>query len=100
MTAAHDGDADTMEYTRLGRTALQVSRLCLGTLNLGVRTTREEAFALMDEALERGVNFFDTADQYGWQEHKGFTEELIGDWLAQGAAGASGWCWAPRCSTR
>ncbi|GHC13690.1 MULTISPECIES: aldo/keto reductase [Streptomyces] len=84
MTAAHDGDADTMEYTRLGRTALQVSRLCLGTLNLGVRTTREEAFALMDEALERGVNFFDTADQYGWQEHKGFTEELIGDWLAQG----------------
>ncbi|CAM5313097.1 aldo/keto reductase [Streptomyces pilosus] len=83
MTATHDG-ADAMAYTRLGRTALQVSRLCLGTLNLGVRTTREEAFALMDEALERGINFFDTADQYGWQQHKGFTEELIGAWFAQG----------------
>ncbi|MFI6033534.1 aldo/keto reductase [Streptomyces sp. NPDC051315] len=73
-----------MAYTRLGRTALEVSRLCLGTLNLGVRTTRDEAFALMDEALERGVNFFDTADQYGWQRHKGFTEELIGAWFALG----------------
>lgn len=84
MTAASDEDAGTVECTRLGRTALQVSRLCLGTLNLGVRTTREEAFALMDEALERGINFFDTADQYGWQRHKGFTEELIGEWLALG----------------
>ncbi|MFD5424745.1 aldo/keto reductase [Streptomyces sp. NPDC127084] len=84
MTAAGDGGADAMEYTRLGRTALQVSRLCLGTLNLGVRTTQEEAFALMDEALERGINFFDTADQYGWQRHKGFTEELIGAWFALG----------------
>lgn len=84
MTATGDRGGDAMAYTRLGRTALEVSRLCLGTLNLGVRTTREEAFALMDEALERGVNFFDTADQYGWQRHKGFTEELIGAWFALG----------------
>ncbi|MFI1019110.1 aldo/keto reductase [Streptomyces sp. NPDC020965] len=73
-----------MLYRQLGRTALKVSPLCLGTLNLGVRTTRDEAFALMDEALEQGINFFDTANQYGWQVHKGLTEEIIGEWFAQG----------------
>ncbi|TNM34616.1 aldo/keto reductase [Streptomyces sedi] len=73
-----------MPYSTLGRTALRVSRLCLGTLNLGVRTSKEEAFALLDEALERGVNFVDTADQYGWQVHRGFTEELLGEWFARG----------------
>ena len=73
-----------MRYTRLGRTALEVSPLCLGTLNLGVRTTREEAFRLMDEALEHGINFFDTANHYGWQVHRGLTEELIGAWFARG----------------
>ncbi|WP_328846848.1 aldo/keto reductase [Streptomyces sp. NBC_00258] len=73
-----------MLYRKLGRTALNVSPLCLGTLNLGVRTTRDEAFALMDEALEQGINFFDTANQYGWQVHKGLTEEIIGEWFAQG----------------
>lgn len=73
-----------MPYVQLGRTALRVSRLSLGTLNLGVRTTKDEAFALMDDALDRGINVFDTADQYGWQVHKGFTEELIGEWFAQG----------------
>ncbi|QSB16030.1 aldo/keto reductase [Natronosporangium hydrolyticum] len=73
-----------MEYVRLGRTALKVSPLCLGTLNLGVRTTREEAFELMDAALEHGINFFDTANHYGWQVHRGLTEELIGEWFAQG----------------
>lgn len=73
-----------MLYRKLGRTALHVSPLCLGTLNLGVRTTRDEAFALMDEALDRGINFFDTANQYGWQIRKGLTEEIIGEWLAQG----------------
>ncbi|WP_341721233.1 aldo/keto reductase [Micromonospora sp. FIMYZ51] len=73
-----------MPYTRLGRTALQVSRLCLGTLNLGVRTTEEEAFELLDDALERGVNFVDTANHYGWQRHNGYTEELLGRWFARG----------------
>ncbi|MER5355650.1 aldo/keto reductase [Kitasatospora sp. NPDC002551] len=73
-----------MEYTYLGRTALQVSRLCLGTLNLGVRATKDESFEIMDRALERGINFLDTANQYGWQVHKGFTEELLGEWFAQG----------------
>ncbi|MET9247293.1 aldo/keto reductase [Nonomuraea sp. NPDC003804] len=74
-----------MRYARLGRTALKVSRLCLGTLNLGVRTTEAEAMALMDEALEQGINFFDTANHYGWQIHRGLTEEIVGAWFARGA---------------
>ncbi|MFG2895038.1 aldo/keto reductase [Streptomyces sp. NPDC048248] len=73
-----------MEYTYLGRTALQVSRLCLGTLNLGVRATKEESFEILDRGLDRGINFLDTANQYGWQIYKGFTEELLGEWFAQG----------------
>ncbi len=73
-----------MQYTRLGRTALQVSRLCLGTLNLGVNLPKPDSFALLDTALDEGVNFVDTADQYGWQVHRGWTEELLGEWFAQG----------------
>ncbi|AUS81209.1 aldo/keto reductase [Actinoalloteichus sp. AHMU CJ021] len=73
-----------MHYERLGRTALKVSRLCLGTLNFGVRTTKDDSFALMDEALEQGINFFDTANHYGWQVHRGMTEELVGEWFASG----------------
>jgi NDP-hexose 2,3-enoyl reductase len=73
-----------VHHTTLGRTALQVSRLCLGTLNFGVRTTRQDSFALMDEALEQGINFFDTANQYGWQVHRGLTEEIIGEWFELG----------------
>jgi NDP-hexose 2,3-enoyl reductase len=73
-----------MDYIRLGRTALQVSPLCLGALNFGVRTTVPEAHDLMDAALAHGINFFDTADHYGWQVHRGLSEEIIGDWFAQG----------------
>lgn len=73
-----------MEYTRLGRTGLQVSRLCLGTMNFGPQTTEAEAFAIMDKALELGINFFDTANAYGRHMGKGFTEQVIGRWFAQG----------------
>ncbi|MBT2426321.1 aldo/keto reductase [Streptomyces sp. ISL-112] len=73
-----------MRYTHLGRTALQVSAICLGTLNLGVRADDEESHAILDTALDRGVNFIDTANQYGWQKHKGYTEEFLGGWFAQG----------------
>ncbi|MFG3440064.1 aldo/keto reductase [Nonomuraea sp. NPDC047897] len=73
-----------MQHTHLGRTALEVSRLCLGTLNLGINMTRAESFQLLDEALAREMNFVDTANHYGWQVHRGMTEELIGDWFAQG----------------
>ncbi|MCP4405529.1 MAG: aldo/keto reductase [bacterium] len=73
-----------MEYTYLGRTGLQVSRLCLGTMNFGPYTSEKDSFAIMDRALELGVNFFDTANVYGGDNGKGQTEEIVGRWLAQG----------------
>ena len=73
-----------MEFTQLGRTGLKVSRLCLGTMNFGPQTSEAESFAIMDKALELGINFFDTANVYGQPRGKGVTEELLGRWLAQG----------------
>ena len=73
-----------MQYTSLGRTGLQVSRLCLGTMNFGPQTTKEDSFKVMDRALEHKINFFDTADVYGWARGEGITESIIGDWFAQG----------------
>ena len=73
-----------MEYTYLGRTGLKVSRLCLGTMNFGPYTTEEDSYAIMDRALELGINFFDTADVYGWKLGEGVTEQIIGRWLALG----------------
>jgi aryl-alcohol dehydrogenase-like predicted oxidoreductase len=73
-----------MQYTRMGRTGLQVSRLCLGTMNFGPQTTEEDSFAIMDRALEHGINFFDTANVYGWKKGEGITEQIIGRWFAQG----------------
>lgn len=73
-----------MKYSNLGRTGLEVSRLCLGTMNFGPHTTEEDSFAIMDEALERGINFFDTANVYGWKRGEGVTEQIIGRWFKQG----------------
>lgn len=71
-------------YVRLGRSALRTSRLWLGTVNFSGRVEDDAALRLMDHALDRGINCFDTADIYGWRLYKGHTEELIGKWLAQG----------------
>lgn len=73
-----------MKYTSLGRSGLQVSRLCLGTMNFGPHASAEESYAIMDRAHEHGINFFDTADVYGWQKGEGITEKIIGDWFAKG----------------
>ncbi|WP_027341862.1 aldo/keto reductase [Hamadaea tsunoensis] len=73
-----------MEYTNLGRTGLKVSRLCLGTMNFGPKTTEPDSFAIMDRALEHGINFFDTANVYGWKIGEGITEQIIGRWFEQG----------------
>ncbi len=73
-----------MEYTQLGRTGLKVSRLCLGTMNFGPQTEEKDAFAIMDKALELGINFFDTANVYGWKIGEGLTEQIVGRWFAQG----------------
>jgi aryl-alcohol dehydrogenase-like predicted oxidoreductase len=73
-----------MQFTQLGRTGLQVSRLCLGTMNFGPHTEEKDSFAIMDKALELGINFFDTANVYGWKIGEGITEQIVGRWFAQG----------------
>jgi aryl-alcohol dehydrogenase-like predicted oxidoreductase len=73
-----------MEYTHLGRTGLSVSRICLGTMNFGPVTERVDAYRIMDHALAAGINFFDTANVYGWGENRGLTETILGEWFAQG----------------
>ena len=82
-----------MQYTHLGRTGLRVSRLCLGAAcygyvsgnlfgNLGM--SEDTSLQLMDLALEHGINFFDTADVYGWDQGVGLSEGVIGRWFALG----------------
>jgi aryl-alcohol dehydrogenase-like predicted oxidoreductase len=73
-----------MQYTRLGRTGLSVSKLCLGTMNFGPVTSQPDSFAIMDKALELGINFWDTADVYGWKQGERITEKIIGDFFEQG----------------
>ncbi|WP_067457268.1 aldo/keto reductase [Actinomadura macra] len=73
-----------MDYTQLGRTGLKVSRLVLGTMNFGPETGEADSHSIMDAALDAGVNFFDTANVYGWAADKGRTEQIIGSWFAQG----------------
>jgi len=72
-----------MQYTTLGRSGLRVSRLCLGTMNFGPETSEADSFAIMDKALDSGLNFFDTANVYGWKQGEGVTEQIIGRWFAQ-----------------
>ncbi|WP_432102879.1 aldo/keto reductase [Streptomyces sp. bgisy091] len=73
-----------MKYTQLGRTGLKVSRLVLGTMNFGPQTDETDSHAIMDAALDAGLNYFDTANVYGWGEDKGRTESIIGNWFSKG----------------
>jgi len=73
-----------MEYRRLGRTDLNVSLLCLGTMTWGQQNTEADGHAQMDYALEQGINFFDTAELYSIPprpETQGSTERIIGSWF-------------------
>lgn len=74
-----------MNYTYLGRSNMEVSRICLGTMHFGSRTSEEESFRIMDRALDLGINFFDTANVYGGSGNQGRTEEIIGRWMQQGS---------------
>ncbi len=75
-----------MKKNRLGRTGVEVTELCLGTMTFGTQTPEREAHAQMDLALERGINFVDTAEMYPVnpvsRETVGRTEEIIGNWNA------------------
>jgi aryl-alcohol dehydrogenase-like predicted oxidoreductase len=73
-----------MQYVRLGRLGVKVSRLCLGTMNFGPQTSEADSHGIMDRALEVGITFFDTANVYGWKRGEGVTEQIVGRWLAQG----------------
>ena len=73
-----------MQYSQLGQTDLQVSRICLGTMTWGEQNKRDEAFAQMDYALTQGINFFDTAELYPIPPDGrtyGQTETIIGEWF-------------------
>lgn len=72
-----------MKYRQLGRSALRVSELCLGTMNFGPRTSEAESFQILDAAVGAGINFVDTANQYGGRLGVGTTETILGKWLAQ-----------------
>lgn len=73
-----------MQTTRLGRSGLSVSRLCLGTMNFGPETSEADSCAILDRALELGIDFVDTANVYGWKKGEGWTEQILGRWFAQG----------------
>ena len=74
-----------MEYTCLGRTGLHVSKLCLGTRAFGNSCDEKESFRIMDAALDAGINFFDSADNYGKAtNNEGITETILGHWFHQG----------------
>lgn len=73
-----------MQYVHLGRSGIKVSRLCLGTMNFGPETSEADSFAIMDRALELGINFFDTANVYGRKVGEGWTEQIVGRWFGQG----------------
>lgn len=76
-----------MKYVSLGRTGVQVSPLCLGTMNFAHRTSEEEAVAMLDQAIEQGINFIDTANFYGQPlnngDGQGYTEKLLGKALQE-----------------
>ncbi|WP_295632479.1 aldo/keto reductase [Novosphingobium sp.] len=75
-----------MNHRRLGRTALKVSELCLGTMNFGPRTGEADSHAILDSAIDLGINFIDTANQYGGDGGVGTTETMLGTWLARDPA--------------
>jgi aryl-alcohol dehydrogenase-like predicted oxidoreductase len=73
-----------MKHVRLGRTGLQVSKLCLGTMTFGLQCDEKTSVAILDRALDAGITFLDSADAYplgGTSETAGRTEEILGRWL-------------------
>ena len=75
-----------MIYENLGRTDIQVSKICLGTMNFGEQNSEQEAHEQLDYALSQGINFIDTAEIYAIPPKastQGLTEKYIGTWLAR-----------------
>ena len=75
-----------MKYRKLGTTDIDVSVICLGTMTFGEQNTQEEGFEQLDYAVDRGINFIDTAELYAIMPRKetyGKTEEIIGNWFSK-----------------
>jgi len=75
-----------MKYRKLGTTDIDVSVICLGTMTFGEQNTQQDGFDQMNYAVERGVNFFDTAELYAVMPRKetyGKTEEILGKWFKE-----------------
>ena len=75
-----------MNYKKLGNTDLKVSSICLGTMTWGQQNTQIDAFKQMDYALDKGINFFDTAELYAVpmkRETRGKTSQFIGEWFSK-----------------
>jgi len=70
-----------MNYVQLGRTGVKIAPLTLGTMNFGYWQEEDVSFKIMDRAMEHGINFFDTANVYGYDKGKGLTEEIVGRWM-------------------
>ena len=82
-----------MEYREIGRTGVEVSAICLGTMTFGQQNSEAEGHAQMDYAVGQGINLFDTAELYPMPpkaETQGRTEAIIGSWFASGAIAAQG----------
>lgn len=73
-----------MRYSQLGVSRLEVSALCLGTMNFGRLASADDSFEIMDAAHEHGINYFDTANSYSVPTESGISERIIGEWFAQG----------------
>jgi len=79
-----------MEYKYFGRTGMKISRVGMGTMQFGSSIPEKEAFKLLDTAVDLGINLIDTANSYGQNVHdpsighRGYCEEIIGKWFAQG----------------
>ena len=73
-----------MQYKRLGRSPIQVSKICMGTMTFGSGADEATSHRILDRSLEAGINFFDTAENYPVppkEEWAGVTEEIVGRWL-------------------
>src|SRR3972149_3137627 len=78
-----------MKKTKLGTSTLEVSEICLGTMTWGEQNTEAEAHAQIEWALERGINFIDTAEMYPIppaEKTQGSTERILGTWLGKNQA--------------
>jgi aryl-alcohol dehydrogenase-like predicted oxidoreductase len=88
-----------MQYGYMGASNLRVSKICLGTMHFGGVTPEAESHAIMDKALEMGINFFDTANVYGGPPAPAPPRRSSATGSPRAADAATRSCWPPRPTT-